>query len=372
VAGSEAYLIKVDPATGNAQDAQWIDGAAPAATGITLAGGKVWMTGATPAADVPFSAGVLAPQNLGTGFLAGAYLAAADFSSNVAGAPAIACVLDTGNLTHVRAVAAFQVISLFGMNLGPSTGVTAPDGTDPSIAGVTVTFDGNPAQMIYVSSSQINVAVPAPVSFDTIMKPFTVMRVTVNGVVCCDVVNRGVALYKGKVFVGALDGRLIALDVHSGTPVWSAATTDSAKPYTITSAPRIAKGLVVIGNAGSEYGVRGYISAYDAQTGKMAWRFYTVPGNPAQGLESKAMEAAAKTWAGEWWKTGGGGTVWEGIVYDPALDLLSFGTGNPTAWYRGLRRGRRQSIHRLDSSRACEQRRISVAFPNRARRQLGL
>ena len=157
--------------------------------------------------------------------------------------------------------------------------------------------------------------------------------------VCCDVVNRGVALYKGKVFVGALDGRLIALDEHSGTPVWTAATTDSAKPYTITSAPRIAKGLVVIGNAGSEYGVRGYISAYDAETGKMAWRFYTVPGNPAQGLESKAMEAAAKTWVGEWWKTGGGGTVWEGIVYDPALDLLYFGTGNPTAWYRGLRGG---------------------------------
>jgi quinohemoprotein ethanol dehydrogenase len=155
--------------------------------------------------------------------------------------------------------------------------------------------------------------------------------------ICCDVVNRGVALYRDKVYVGTLDGRLIALDQHSGSPVWTAATTDSAKPYSITSAPRIAKGLVVIGNAGAELGVRGYISAYDAETGKMAWCSYTVPGDPSKGFESKAMENAAKTWTGEWWKTGGGGTPWEGIVYDPALELLYFGTGNPTAWYRALR-----------------------------------
>lgn len=154
---------------------------------------------------------------------------------------------------------------------------------------------------------------------------------------CCDVVNRGVALYKGKVYVGTLDGRLIALDEKTGAPVWSVATTDGDKPYSITSAPRIAKGLVVIGNAGAEYGVRGYISAYDAETGKMAWRTYTVPGDPSKGFESKAMEDAAKTWSGEWWKVGGGGTTWEGIVYDPELDLLYFGTGNPTTWYRGIR-----------------------------------
>jgi quinohemoprotein ethanol dehydrogenase len=90
-------------------------------------------------------------------------------------------------------------------------------------------------------------------------------------------------------------------------------------------------------NAGAEYGVRGYISAYNAETGKMVWRTYTVPGDPKRGFESKAMEQAAKTWSGEWWKVGGGGTAWEGIVYDPALDLLYFGTGNPTAWYRNLR-----------------------------------
>jgi glucose dehydrogenase len=157
--------------------------------------------------------------------------------------------------------------------------------------------------------------------------------------ICCDVVNRGVALYKNKVYVGTLDGRLIALDQHSGAPVWSVSTVDQSKPYSITSAPRIAKGLVVVGNAGSEYGVRGYVSAYDAETGKMVWRTYTVPGNPAQGFESKAVENAAKTWKGEWWKTGGGGTAWEDIVYDPALELLYFGTGNPTAWYRALRGG---------------------------------
>jgi quinohemoprotein ethanol dehydrogenase len=155
--------------------------------------------------------------------------------------------------------------------------------------------------------------------------------------ICCDVVNRGVALYKGKVYVGTLDGRLIALEEHSGTPVWTAATTGDAKQYSITGAPRIAKGMVIIGNAGAENGVRGYISAYDAETGKMTWRFYTVPGDPSKGFESKAMETASKTWKGEYWKTGGGGTPWEGIVYDPTLDLLYFGTGNATAWYRAIR-----------------------------------
>ena len=155
--------------------------------------------------------------------------------------------------------------------------------------------------------------------------------------ICCDVVNSGVALYHQKVFLGTLDGRLIALDIRTGKPVWDIVTVDQTKPYAITGAPRIAKGLVLIGNAGAEYGVRGCVSAYEADTGKLVWRTFTVPGDPAHGFESKAMEDAAKTWHGQWWVTGGGGTPWDSIVYDPELDLIYAGTGNGTAWYRDLR-----------------------------------
>jgi quinohemoprotein ethanol dehydrogenase len=154
---------------------------------------------------------------------------------------------------------------------------------------------------------------------------------------CCDVVNRGVAVYKGKVYVGALDGRLIALDAATGKPVWSVVTVDQSQPYTITGAPRVVKGNVLIGNGGAEFGVRGYISAYDAETGKLVWRFYTVPGDPAKPFESPAMERAAKTWNGEWWKYGGGGTVWDSMAYDPELDLLYVGTGNGSPWNQNVR-----------------------------------
>src|ERR1700722_5836462 len=119
--------------------------------------------------------------------------------------------------------------------------------------------------------------------------------------ICCDVVNRGVALHHDKVFLGTLDGRLIALDAKTGKPVWDVLTVDRSKSYAITGAPRIAKGLVLIGNSGSEFGVRGYVSAYDAETGKLVWRTFTVPGDPSRGFESKAMEEAAKTWHGQWW-----------------------------------------------------------------------
>jgi quinohemoprotein ethanol dehydrogenase len=155
--------------------------------------------------------------------------------------------------------------------------------------------------------------------------------------ICCDAVNRGVALYHGKVYLGTLDGRLIALDATSGKPVWDIVIADQSKAYAITGAPRIVKGMVLIGNAGSEFGVRGYLSAYDADTGKLVWRTYTVPGDPAKGFESKALEAAAKTWHGQWWITGGGGTPWDTIVYDPSLDLIYTGTGNGTSWYRNQR-----------------------------------
>lgn len=154
---------------------------------------------------------------------------------------------------------------------------------------------------------------------------------------CCDVVNRGVAVWKGKVFIGAIDGRLIALDATTGKKVWETLTVDRSKDYTITGAPRVVKGKVIIGNGGAEFGVRGYVSAYDAETGAMAWRFYTVPGNPEDGFESPILEIAAKTWAGEWWKYGGGGTVWDSMSYDPDLDLLYIGVGNGSTWNRKIR-----------------------------------
>ncbi|MGH8179160.1 MAG: PQQ-dependent dehydrogenase, methanol/ethanol family [Steroidobacter sp.] len=154
---------------------------------------------------------------------------------------------------------------------------------------------------------------------------------------CCDVVNRGVAAWGENVFVGTLDGRLIALDRASGKPVWSVQTTDPKKRYTITGAPRVIKGKVIIGNGGGEMGVRGYVSAYDAATGRMLWRFYTVPGNPAEGFETPELERAAKTWSGEWWAYGGGGTVWDSMAYDPDLDLLYIGVGNGSPWNHQIR-----------------------------------
>ncbi len=154
---------------------------------------------------------------------------------------------------------------------------------------------------------------------------------------CCDVVNRGVAYHEGKVYVGTYDGRLVALNAADGEVIWDVQTTDREQSYTITGAPRIAKGKVVIGNGGAELGVRGYVSAYDANTGELAWRFFTVPGNPADGFENPLMERIAETWTGEWWKWGGGGTVWDSIVYDPELDLLYIGVGNGSPWNQALR-----------------------------------
>ena len=154
---------------------------------------------------------------------------------------------------------------------------------------------------------------------------------------CCGVQNRGVAVWEGRVYVGTIDGRLIALDADTGKVKWSVQTTDPSGNYSITGAPRIAKGKVIIGNGGAEYLVRGYVTAYDAETGALAWRFYVVPGNPADGFESEAMEMAAKTWTGEWWKHGGGGTAWDSFAYDPDLDLFYIGTGNGSPWSRKLR-----------------------------------
>lgn len=155
---------------------------------------------------------------------------------------------------------------------------------------------------------------------------------------CCDAVNRGVAAWQGRIYVGTLDGRLIALDAKTGKPAWSVQTTPQDKPYTITGAPRIVKGKVLIGNGGAELGVRGYISAYDAETGAMAWRFYTVPGDPKKPFENPALAMAAKTWKGtNYVEMGGGGTVWDSMAYDADLDLLYIGVGNGSPWDQAIR-----------------------------------
>ena len=155
---------------------------------------------------------------------------------------------------------------------------------------------------------------------------------------CCDVVNRGVAYNDGNLFFGTIDGRLISLNASDGSERWSVQTTDRERPYSITGAPRLVKDKVIIGNGGGEFGVRGYVSAYNQDTGKMAWRFYTVPGNPADGLESEALERAVETWGGgEWWEVGGGGTVWDSMAYDPELNLLYVGVGNGAPWNRQIR-----------------------------------
>jgi quinohemoprotein ethanol dehydrogenase len=151
---------------------------------------------------------------------------------------------------------------------------------------------------------------------------------------CCGVVNRGVALWQGRVYVGTLDGYLVALDAATGREQWKVDTfTNRDAFYSITGAPWIAGDKVVIGNSGAEMGVRGYISAYDAKSGKFAWRFYTVPGKPGAGFEHPEMAMAIKTWSPDSsWEAGGGGTVWGHMAYDPELNLLYVGTGNGSPW----------------------------------------
>ena len=149
---------------------------------------------------------------------------------------------------------------------------------------------------------------------------------------CCDAVNRGVAAWGGRIFVGTLDGRLVALDAKTGKVDWESWTVERGGDQTITGAPRIVKGRIVIGSGGSEYKARGSISAYDPETGKRVWRFYTVPGDPSKPFEQPELADAAKTWSGAWFKNGGGGTVWDAITYDSETDLLYFGTGNGEPW----------------------------------------
>jgi quinohemoprotein ethanol dehydrogenase len=148
-----------------------------------------------------------------------------------------------------------------------------------------------------------------------------------------------VAVYKGRVYFGSLDGRLIALDAATGKKVWEVDTIiDRSRFYTITGAPRAAKGKIFIGNGGAEFGVRGYVTAYDAETGDQVWRFFTVPGDPSLPFEQPELEMAAKTWkGGNWWEIGGGGTVWNSIVYDPDFNNVYLGVGNGSPWTRVIR-----------------------------------
>lgn len=154
---------------------------------------------------------------------------------------------------------------------------------------------------------------------------------------CCGIVNRGVAAWKDMVIWGTLDGRLIAVKAKTGEKVWEVQATDRELWLSITGAPRIADGRIFIGEAGSEFHQRGYMAAYDADTGKELWRWWAVPGNPALGFEQPELAMAAKTWNGEWWKTGGGGTPWDAITYDPVTDLVYVGTGNGAPWPAEIR-----------------------------------
>jgi PQQ-dependent dehydrogenase (methanol/ethanol family) len=159
--------------------------------------------------------------------------------------------------------------------------------------------------------------------------------------ICCNISNRGAAYADGKIIWGTIDGRLMAVDAKSGKKVWEARVADPKLQYSITGAPRIADGLVYIGVGGAEFYTRGFLVAHDVKTGKQVWKFYTVPGDPAKGPDGAAsdnvMAMAAKTWNGQWWKKGGGGSTWDGIVYDPKSDLLIFGTGNGLPWPAALR-----------------------------------
>jgi len=163
---------------------------------------------------------------------------------------------------------------------------------------------------------------------------------------CCGVNSRGIALYEGKVIVPVIDGRLQAIDAKTGKLLWSVLAIPPTAPgelssYSITMAPRVANGKVFIGNAGAEFPpYRGYVSAFDVNNGKELWRFYTVPGDPSKPFETKAMKEAAKTWVGEWWKQGGGGSYWDGMAYDPDANLVYVGTGNGATWSQEVRQGK--------------------------------
>jgi quinohemoprotein ethanol dehydrogenase len=169
-----------------------------------------------------------------------------------------------------------------------------------------------------------------------------VNQTAVRPKICCGVVNRGLAIYQGMIFAPVIDGRLLALDAETGKVLWEARVAYPQDQYTITMAPRIAKGKVIIGASGGDRPTRGFFDAYDAATGRRAWRFYTIPGDPSRPFENAAMKRAAETWDGEWWKLGGGGSVWDGMAYDPDAELIYVGTGNAEPWAQVFRTATRK------------------------------
>ncbi|MBV8845607.1 MAG: PQQ-binding-like beta-propeller repeat protein [Bryobacterales bacterium] len=163
--------------------------------------------------------------------------------------------------------------------------------------------------------------------------------------ICCGIVNRGIALYQDKIIAPVVDGRLRALDQTTGRIAWETRVSPENMPYTITMAPRVIKGgKIIVGVSGGEYGIRGFFDAYDADTGKRAWRFYTVPGDPSKPFEQPELADWAKTWSAEWWKIGGGAPVWGGVAYDPDADIVYVGTGQPGPW---------TSVHRGKGDNLC-------------------
>jgi quinohemoprotein ethanol dehydrogenase len=169
-----------------------------------------------------------------------------------------------------------------------------------------------------------------------------VNQTAVRPKICCGVVNRGLAIYQGMIFAPVIDGRLQALDAETGKVVWETRVAYPQDHYTITMAPRIAKGKVIIGASGGDRPTRGFFDAYDAATGRRAWRFYTIPGDPSKPFENAALRKAAETWDGDWWKLGGGGSVWDGMAYDPDAELVYVGTGNAEPWAQQLRTATRK------------------------------
>ena len=164
-----------------------------------------------------------------------------------------------------------------------------------------------------------------------------VNQAAVRPKICCGVVNRGLAIYNGTIIAPITDGRLQALDALTGKPVWESRVAYPQDLYTLTMAPRIAGDKVIIGASGGDKPTRGFFAAFDAKTGRQAWKFYTVPGNPENPPENDAMKAALKTWGGDFWTKGGGGAVWDGIAYDPDANLVYVGTGNAEPWVQKFR-----------------------------------